>query len=104
MRGSDIIARTGVLFVAGANIQNNGGGMVINTSSANDAGNIAIVAGAAFTQNLTSVTVSGASTTGGNIDLSNGFLGFDSRSTAGVGDGGDITMVAFAARRREPMA
>ncbi|MDZ4835519.1 MAG: hypothetical protein SGJ27_17225 [Candidatus Melainabacteria bacterium] len=96
MRGGDIIARTGVLFVAGANIQNNGAGMVINTSGANDAGNIAIVAGAAFTQNLTSVTVSGASTTGGNINLSSGFLGLDSSSTAGVGDGGDITLVAFA--------
>lgn len=96
MRGTDLIARTGVLLVAGGNIVNNGGGMQIITAGANDAGDIMLVAGAAFTQNGTSVTVTGTSGTGGNIDLSNGFLGFDARSTSGSGDGGDITLIAYA--------
>jgi hypothetical protein len=96
LRGGDLVARAGILLVAGGSVLNNGGGMQITAAGANDAGDIVLVAGAAFTQNATSVTVTGASSTGGNIDVGNGFLGFDARSTSGSGDGGDITLIAYA--------
>lgn len=96
MRGGDMVASSGVMLIAGGTINNNGGAMKINTSGANDAGNIVMVAGAAFTQNAGSITVTGASAGGGDINMVNSFAGLDARSTSGAGDGGDITVVAFA--------
>jgi hypothetical protein len=97
MRGGDMIAQNGILFVAGGNISNNAGAMSISTAHALDAGNITLIAGANFSQGSGSVTINGASATGGNISLGNSFSQLDARSTAGVGDGGDITLVAYAA-------
>jgi hypothetical protein len=95
---NDITAPAGILLVAGHSIALNTGGIVdLSTASAvGNAGDITIVAGASFSENATSVTINGASGTGGNIDFD--FLdlnSLNSRSTAVNGVGGDITMVAF---------
>lgn len=98
MRGGDMVAVDGIVFVAGENIENNGGGMTMTTagSSGTDRGDITLVAGATFTQNGTSITVTGNTTNGGGISLGNGFLGFDTHFTSGNGNAGAVNLVAYA--------
>jgi len=92
----DVFARDGMLIVAGRSIASDTPTfLTMSTASASgDAGNMTIVAGAAFTQDDTTVTITGASSTGGAIFLVTGpTLNIDASSANG--DGGDITMVAF---------
>lgn len=87
----------GILMVAGEDIITNAAGISFNSNSATaNGGDITLIAGAAFTQTATTVTVTGASTTGGFIDFdNNAIVNIDSRSTFTNGSGGDVTMVAF---------
>lgn len=96
MRGGDMVGSDGILFVAGGDIQNNGAAMSITTAGATNRGDITLVAGAQYTLGANSVTIAGATASGGNVGLGNGFAGLDSSSTAGIGDAGDITLVAYA--------
>lgn len=98
MRGGDMVGVNGILFVAGENIENNGGGMKMTTagSAGTDRGDITLVAGATFTQTASSVTITGNTTNAGGISLGNGFLGFDTHFTAGVGNAGAVNLVAYA--------
>ncbi|MBX3153897.1 hypothetical protein KF728_27330 [Candidatus Obscuribacterales bacterium] len=98
MRGGDMVGVDGILFVAGENIENNGGGMKMTTagSTGTDRGDITLVAGATFTQNASSVTITGNTTNAGGISLGNGFLGFDTHFTAGVGNAGAVNLVGYA--------
>jgi len=71
----------------------------IDTSNSNDdAGNISLIAGATFTINsFNNVTVTGGSATGGNIALGTlAPVSLNSSSTDSYGDGGNVTMMAFA--------
>ncbi len=97
MRGGNMVATSGgILFVTGGSINNNGGAMSITTAGASDRGDITLVAGATYTQDSSSVTITGSTAGGGDINFGNNFQGLDSRSTAGQGDAGDITVVAYA--------
>jgi hypothetical protein len=107
-------------IVASGNITTGAGGLSFNTSSANGSGgNITIIAGAAFTAQSSSgpaapgsvlpptpdpndanitLTITGASGTGGNINLtgSGGVATIDTRATGTTGSGGDVVLAAFA--------
>jgi len=79
--------------IAGGNITFNSGGSV-NTDSAGDAGDILLIAGAAFTDNGATITVNGASGTGGNVSFTGTAPVITANSTTS-GDGGNITIAAF---------
>lgn len=92
----NLSARSGILLVSGHNVFPGSAGLSITTGGAGTSGDITMIAGAAFTQNASSVTVTGASTTGGQIDFDfNDLSGLTTASTSGGGAGGDITLVAF---------
>ncbi len=95
---NDLTSPAGLTLVAGNDIRAGTGGVIdISTSKSGAAGDITMVAGAAFTQNAGTVTITGASATGGAIDFdTNAVNSIDSRSTGGGGAGGDINMIAFA--------
>lgn len=98
-----IVASGDVITAAGAG--------AINTSSGSgNGGAITIIAGASFTSDgpgsvlppppgdtTSTLTITGASATGGRIDLTvgPGISSLTSRSTGGGGNGGDITLIAF---------
>lgn len=94
---NDITAPAGILLVAGRDITPNSTGVDLIASSATaSAGDITLVAGAAFSQTAATVTITGATTQGGSIDFDNIALNtIDARSTFTNGSGGDITMIAF---------
>lgn len=92
----NIAARGGILMVSGHSIFPGASGLSISTGGAGTSGDITMIAGAAFTQNATTVTVTGASTTGGQIDFDfNDLSPLTTASTSGNGAGGDVTLVAF---------
>jgi len=94
----DIVARQGILVVAGHNIDTNiASPLTISTASTvGDAGNITMVAGATFSQTLSEVTITGATATGGRVNFAGNDLALmTARSTFSGGDGGDINLVAF---------
>ncbi|MBX3151686.1 hypothetical protein KF728_16140 [Candidatus Obscuribacterales bacterium] len=92
----NLSARSGILLVSGHNVFPGSTGLSISTGGAGTSGDVTMIAGAAFTQNATSVTVTGASTTGGQIDFDfNDLSVLTTASTSGGGAGGDVTLVAF---------
>ncbi len=95
--GGSLVADDGITVVAGQNIQNTVGGITINGNGVTDGGNITMVAGADFTEvPATSVTINGASVTGGSILLT-AVAGFGNITANGAnGTGGDITLSAFS--------
>lgn len=95
--GGSLVADDGITVVAGQNIQNTVGGITINGNGAADGGNITMVAGADFTEvPAVSVTINGASITGGSILLT-AVAGFGNITANGAaGTGGDITLSAFS--------
>src|SRR5207253_5271964 len=67
-------------------------------AASGNAGNITVVAGAAFTNNAGNVSITGASTSGGPLDLAAGgntLANLNARSLAGAGNGGNIAFIAF---------
>lgn len=89
-----------LLIVSGQDVVSSVAGISINTSSATtNGGTLTILAGAVFSPEPYStgnITITGASVTGGSIDLkTNPITGISSQSTAAVGDGGNITLAAF---------
>jgi len=94
---NDITAPGGILLVAGRNVFANAIGVELTTeSTTTNAGDLSIITGAAFTQNGTSVTVTGASATGGQIDFdATDVVTINTRSTAANGSGGDLNLIAF---------
>lgn len=71
-------------------------GFVLDTSSATaDGGRIFLVAGANATSAAGSVTITGRSGMGGDIDLT-GITAINSSSSAATGSGGEISMLAFS--------
>jgi hypothetical protein len=93
----DIIAPQGILVVAGSDIVVPNNLVTISSASATgDAGNIAFVAGAAFTQAAGTITVTGASGLGGSVNFTlQPNTTIDSSSTAVNGSAGDIVLVGF---------
>ena len=92
----NLAARAGILAVSGRDIFANATGLSVSTGGAGDSGDAVLIAGAAFTQNSSSVTVTGASATGGQIDFDfNDVTSLTSASTSLNGDGGNLTLVAF---------
>lgn len=99
-------------LVASRDILTGAGGALIDTSSSTgNGGDILLVAGAKFTSdgapgvlppgagdNSSLISITGASASGGNIDLSGGDPVFNimSKSTAANGSGGNIRLVAFS--------
>lgn len=87
----------GIVLVSGSTIDSTVFGVSLSSDSATtNAGDIIVVAGASFTRNANSVTVTGASATGGRIN----FDSFDvanitASSSAANGSAGDITLVTF---------
>jgi fibronectin-binding autotransporter adhesin len=95
---NDITAPGGILLVTGRNIFANAFGVIdFSTASATaNAGAFSAIAGAAFTQNGSSVTITGASTSGGRIDFDfNNVSTINTRATAGNFSGGAVNLVAF---------
>lgn len=90
----DINSPLGILMVAGRNIIANVAGINLSTSAAATTGNISIIAGADFDSDATTVTINGASTTGGYIDFDN-VESIDTRSLVTNGSAGSITLAAF---------
>lgn len=89
---------TSVLLIAGGNIIGNGTGdiyIAAGTNSPTVSADITLAAGAAFTTAGNSVTITGASATGGSI-LYNVIRGFYTHNRGSQGDGGDVTIAAFA--------
>ncbi len=101
-------------IVAKGNITTASGAGIINTSSSSgNGGNITLIAGASFTTDgsggsqvnedtISTLTISGASSSGGYIDLAGTVSGsgiavssLSSSSTATSSNGGNITLVAF---------
>lgn len=101
--GSFVTTGGGVALVAGRNIAGAIGAVTdIDTSSASgDGGNVFIIAGAAFTQNATSLTITGGSTSGGYIDYddaggNSGALGsIDTQSSGPDSAGGNVSIIAY---------
>jgi hypothetical protein len=88
----------GITLVSGGNISTSAAGLSISTATAGNTGNIAIVAGAAFTESNGVVTINGASATGGIIDFATNQINVLSTApTGGSASAGNITMAAFAA-------
>lgn len=91
-------------IIAGGRIISGSGASVIDTSSATgNGGEITLIAGAMFTQSNGQADVLGPSSTGGYIDLTGASVSagspitrFVSSSSAAAGNGGNISMVAFA--------
>ena len=86
----------GLLLVSAEDIVTIGFPALYSTTKAGQAGNVTMVAGAAFTDNGATVTITGASGAGGNIDLAFGSLGIDARGTGVNANGGDVSLIAFA--------
>lgn len=87
------------VVVAGRNITSSDQAFAIDTSSSTTSGgNVVLVAGASATINSNTVTISGRSGKGGDINLANLKTPrvIDTCSTAGTGAGGNVTLIAFA--------
>jgi len=90
--GGDLVADGGITVVAGERI-NGSTAITIDGSGATNGGNVTLVAGADFSVvPMTSVTINGASATGGTIDFSSG-LNID--TTGAAGNGGNVELVAY---------
>ncbi|MBX3149910.1 S-layer family protein [Candidatus Obscuribacterales bacterium] len=95
LSNSTINAREGLLAVAGQSITGDAGEWShLNGSTSGDAANIALFAGASWTDNGATVTIGGSSATGGSI-VGDSLQTITTSSTGG-GSAGAITMVAFA--------
>jgi len=93
---ANLTARSGILIVSGRDIFTTVAGLTLSTSGTGDSGNISLIAGATFTQTATLVTITGASTTGGQVDFDfNNVASINTTSTGGGGDGGAVTLVGF---------
>lgn len=66
----------------------------LDTSAVGQSGDVTLVAGATFTQTAGTITITGAETYGGDIILTDQFLGINT-STAGIGSGGSISLIAY---------
>lgn len=88
----DMTADGGILIVAGGNITPLSN---LNISAfGNTGGNVVMIAGASFVETDTDVTITGASATGGNIDLvTTHTLGV--LDASGTDDAGNVTLMAF---------
>lgn len=95
----DITAPGGILVVAGGDIYSPNFGTVFSAESAiGNGGNITMIAGATFTQSGNNITITGAGTIGGDVNLArDGFNEVRTNSNAANGSAGDITLVAFDA-------
>jgi mucin-19 len=88
----------GITLVSGGNVTTSANGLSISTTTAGNSGNITIVAGATFSATNSTVTISGASATGGNIDFAtNQISTLSTATTAASASAGNITLAAFAA-------
>jgi len=83
----------GILLVSGSDITSFNA-PTLNTKANGGSGSISMIAGATYTQDATSVTITGGTNSGGNVDISSiTALSTDATST---GSGGDINLIAFA--------
>ncbi len=87
----------GIVLVAGGNIATTAAGVDLRTSvSGGAAGNLVVVAGAAFTDNGNDVSVTGPSVTGGNIDFRTTAINtINARNATAGSSGGNVTMAAY---------
>lgn len=92
-----IRANDGILVVAGKSlITAASGSPSIFTEKSGNTGDLTLVAGAAFQDNGTNVTITGQSATGGSILFQNGAqIQKLSASSPNNGDAGDINLIAF---------
>ncbi len=93
----DVTASGGILMVAGRDIKTNSTGIIIDSSSSDsDAGAVTLISGATFTNDGAMVSVTGASSTGGSIDLkTNAISALTAGSSFADGSGGGVTLVAL---------
>jgi hypothetical protein len=92
------VANGGILIVSGGNITTNTALTIDGSNAGGDGGDVVIVAGAAFTETVDDVTITGQSATGGSIDFTTGggsLVQLVTSSTFAGGSGGDITLLAF---------
>lgn len=91
-----------LVVVAGQNITfgSLGGTMLDTSSNTGSGGSVYLLAGAKFSPNpyiSGPITILGASSTGGKVDLTgNGFTGIDTSATGATGSGGNVEIAAFA--------
>jgi hypothetical protein len=94
-----LAAPGGILLVSGQDIVSNAlvtSNISLNASRANgDAGNISMVAGAAYTENANNVQVTGRSATGGSINLTATTGSVSTQVTSGSGSGGAVNLIAY---------
>lgn len=84
------------IAIAGRDILVNPGFILDTSSNATNGGKVYLFAGANASMTGGTVTITGRSSTGGNVDLT-GIAGITTNSTNVVSAGGDVTIVAFAA-------
>jgi hypothetical protein len=82
-----------ITLVAGRNIVNTGDQLLIRTSTGGNAGHIRMIAGAAFNQVGNTLTIAGASASGGSVLFTGGV---DDFLAIGGNKGGDIMIMSFA--------
>jgi hypothetical protein len=93
---STIVCPEGITLVAGQNIvANNAGTSSLSTSGFGIASNITVVAGASYSETGSTITISGASATGGQIDFTNLDTIVASPLTSGA-NGGVVNLAAYA--------
>ena len=93
----NLTAPNGMLLVSGRNITTTNANMSINANdAAGAAGRITMVSGANYTVNAGDITTTSASSTGGNITLSNTLGATPLSATSSVDAGGNIGFVAYA--------
>lgn len=88
----------GIVIVTGESIGNNTPGHFFDTRATgggSTAGSITVITGATFSENATSITITGPSAAGGSLDLGNGFGDLNASGLSGA-NGGDVNLVAFA--------
>jgi len=96
--GASVNADDGITIVAGQDVTNTVGGITINGNGiVGAAGNIVVVSGADFSVvPATSVTINGASGTGGSVLFTTGAGVNVTANGAAGGAGGDVTIAAFS--------
>jgi hypothetical protein len=98
-----LTAPGGMLLVSGGDISNNS---ALSTANANgNAGNMTLIAGAAFSQTATTVTITGASSEAGvNTPINMQGAALNSQSTATNGNGGNINLITFGGQINQQSA